>query len=67
MLLALDTQDALTVRHILDDGGLLDLAVRGPEDDSVADTVVVDQYYLAERYQIELSRGEINRTSAYAP
>ena len=67
VLLALDAQDALTIRHILDDGGLLDLAVRGPEDDSVADTVVVDQYYLAERYQIELSRGQINRTSVYAP
>lgn len=57
VLLAVAPQDALAIRHILDVGGLLDLALRGPNDDSVADTKVVDQFYLAERYQIELVRG----------
>ncbi len=57
VLLAVEPQDALSIRHILDVGGMLDLALRGPNDDSVADTKVVDQFYLAERYQIELVRG----------
>lgn len=56
ILLAIDTQDALAIRHILDVGGELDLAVRAPGDDSIADVVAVDQFYLAERYNIDLSR-----------
>jgi pilus assembly protein CpaB len=56
VLLALDPQDALTVRHILDVGGKLDLALRAPGDDSVKDAVAVDQFYLAKRYQINLVR-----------
>jgi pilus assembly protein CpaB len=57
VLLAVDPQDALTIRHILDVGGILDLALRGPDDDSVVDVKAVDQFYLAERYQIDLVRG----------
>lgn len=56
ILLAIDTQDALAIRHILDVGGELDLAVRAPGDDTIADVVAVDQFYLAERYNIDLSR-----------
>lgn len=56
VLLAMDTQDALVVRHVLDIGGVVDLALRAPEDDSLADTVPVNQYYLADRYQIETRR-----------
>lgn len=69
VLLAVDPQDALTIRHILDVGGLLDVAVRAPGDDSVTDVVAVDQFYLAERYQIDLVRGNVNRGdgSAYPP
>jgi len=56
VLLAMDTQDALVVRHVLDIGGVVDLALRAPADDSLADTVPVDQYYLADRYQIDAER-----------
>ena len=58
ILLALDPQDALTIRHVLDVGGQLDLALRAPGDDSVQESVAVDQFYLAERYQINLVRGQ---------
>lgn len=57
VLLAIEPQDALTIRHILDVGGHLDVALRAPNDESVTDTVVVDQFYLAERFQIDLIRG----------
>lgn len=56
VLLAVDPQDALTIRHILDVGGELDLALRGPDDDTVTNIEPVDQFYLADRYNIELVR-----------
>lgn len=56
VLLAVDPQDALTIRHILDVGGELDLALRGPDDDSTVDVEPVDQFYLADRYNIDLVR-----------
>lgn len=61
VLIAVDSQDALTIRHILDVGGHLDVALRAPNDESVTDTVVVDQFYLAERFQIDLVRGTPRR------
>lgn len=67
VLLAVDPQDALAIRHILDVGGKLDLALRAPGDDTSSDTVVVDQFYLAERYQIELVRGNLVNLSPYPP
>lgn len=56
VLLAVDPQDALTIRHILDVGGQLDLALRGPGDDSTVEVQPVDQFYLADRYNIDLVR-----------
>jgi hypothetical protein len=56
LLLALDVQDALTVRHVLDIDGLLDLALRASDDDSAFDSEAVDQFYLAQRYKINLNR-----------
>ena len=56
ILLALDAQDALLVRHILDAGGNLDIALRAPDDDSIQDTVPVDEQFLIDRYQIETNR-----------
>lgn len=61
VLIAVDAQDALAIRHILDVGGHLDVALRAPDDESVTDTVVVDQFYLAERFQIDLVRGDPRR------
>ncbi len=56
VLLAVDPQDALTIRHILDVGGELDLALRGPDDETLVGIEPVDQFYLADRYNIELVR-----------
>ena len=56
VLLAIDAQDALAIRHILDVGGQLDLALRPKGDESAAQTEVVDEFYLADRYSIDLNR-----------
>jgi pilus assembly protein CpaB len=56
VLLAIDLQDAMTVRHILDVGGSLDLALRPTGDESLPDTEVVDQRYLADRFNIDLNQ-----------
>lgn len=56
VLLAVDTQDALTILHIQNVGGMLDLALRAPKDDSASAPVPVDQFYLANRYKISLTR-----------
>ncbi|MCC6455649.1 MAG: Flp pilus assembly protein CpaB [Caldilineaceae bacterium] len=56
VLLAIDLQDAMTIRHILDVGGVLDLALRPAGDESMADTEVVDEFYLADRFNIDLNR-----------
>lgn len=52
VLLAVDIQDALVVRHVLDAAGIVDLVLRAPEDDSLVEAVPVDQNYLADRYHI---------------
>ncbi len=67
ILLAIDSQDALAVRHILDVGGELDLAVRAPGDDTIVDMVPVDQFYLAERYNIKMVRNALTEQSSFLP
>ncbi len=56
VLLAVDPQDALAIRHILDVNGAIDLALRPTGDQTVAETQAVDQFYLAEKYEIDLDR-----------
>jgi pilus assembly protein CpaB len=56
VLLAVDLQDAMTIRHILDVGGKLDLALRPAGDESLPETEVVDERYLADRYNIDLNQ-----------
>ena len=56
VLLAIDLQDAMTVRHILDVGGTIDLALRPTGDESIPETEVVDERYLADRYNIDLNQ-----------
>lgn len=56
ILLAVEPADALAIRHILNVGGIIDLTLRAPDDDTLMGPVVVDQFYLAERYQIQLTR-----------
>lgn len=52
VLLAVDLQDAMVVRHVLDADGIVDLVLRAPNDDGLTETVPVDQNYLADRYHI---------------
>jgi pilus assembly protein CpaB len=56
VLLAVDPQDALAIQHIRDVGGALDLALRPKGDESVTTTEAVDQFYLADRFNIDLNR-----------
>lgn len=73
VLLALTPQDALALRHVLDIGGKLDLALRSAQDETAVTTLKpVDQFYLAERFNIKLMRGKIEETGIvgtpiYAP
>ncbi|MEZ4725726.1 MAG: Flp pilus assembly protein CpaB [Caldilineaceae bacterium] len=67
VLLAVDPQDALTIRHILDVGGALDLALRGPDDETVVGIEPVDQFYLADRYNIELVRRGLGTQGNFLP
>ncbi|MEZ4868395.1 MAG: RcpC/CpaB family pilus assembly protein [Caldilineaceae bacterium] len=59
LLLAVEPQDSIALHHLLDTGGQLDIALR-PEANSVRQpTVAVDQYYLAERYNIKMVQGAV--------
>ncbi len=55
IIIAIDLQDALVLRHILDTGGRLDMVLRAPDDQGFAQTIPVDQKYLIDRYQILVS------------
>lgn len=56
ILISVAPQDALAVRHILDVGGSLDLGLRPRGDETLSETEAVDQFYLADRYNIDLNR-----------
>lgn len=56
ILLAVDPQDGLSIRHILDVNGSIDVALRPTDDETVATTEAVDQFYLADRYNIDTDR-----------
>ncbi len=56
VLISVKPQDALAVRHVLDVGGLLDLGLRPRGDETLSETEVVDQFYLADRFNIDLNR-----------
>lgn len=52
VLVALDPQDALVLKHLKDTGGTFDLVLRAPEDDTEFGTVPVHPPYLKERYRL---------------
>jgi len=52
VLVALDPQDALVLKHLKDTGGIFDLVLRAPEDDSEFETVPVYPPYLKMRYNL---------------
>jgi len=52
ILLAVDPQDALTIKYFRDAGGAPDLALRSPAAEGPFDVVPVDGDYLLGRYHI---------------
>lgn len=54
LLLALDPQDALILKHLKDTGAVFDMALRAPEDEADFATQPVDELYLKEHYQVEV-------------
>lgn len=60
ILVALERQDSVVVKHLLNTVGQLDIALRSPDEaNEMAEVTNVDLYYLADRYGIELVRGDI--------
>jgi Flp pilus assembly protein CpaB len=54
LVFALDPQDALTVKHLLDMNGIVDIVLRAPDRDGRFDTQPVDVPYLIDRYQLRV-------------
>jgi len=52
LLIALDPQDALILKHLIDRGAIIDLALRAPTSDQLFDTQPVDRHYLYDRYRL---------------
>lgn len=52
ILLALDPQDALTLKHLKDAGGIFDLVLRAPTNKQLSETKPVDIDYLRDRYHL---------------
>ena len=56
ILLAVDSQEGLAIQHILDVKGSIDVALRPTDDVSVVTTEAVDQFWLADVYDIDTDR-----------
>lgn len=52
ILLALEPQDALVLKHLIDAGGIVDVVLRAPTDQQLFETQPVDIDYLIDRYRI---------------
>lgn len=53
-LIALDPQDALVLKHLIDSGARLDLVLRNPLSDEVFLLDPVNSQYIIERYRLEV-------------
>jgi pilus assembly protein CpaB len=58
ILLALDPQDALLLKHLKDTGGIFDIVLRAPEDEADFETTPVDPSYLQQHYGLGTTGGE---------
>jgi hypothetical protein len=56
ILLALAPQDALVLKHLKDDGAVVDLVLRNPTSDQIFDLDPVLPEYLIDRYELEIKR-----------
>lgn len=52
ILLALDPQDALLLKHLKDTGGIVDIVLRAPEDETEFKTEPVRPSYLEQKYDL---------------
>jgi pilus assembly protein CpaB len=52
ILLALDPQDALLLKHLKDTGGIVDIVLRAREDDTEYETKPVSPKYLKQKYDL---------------
>lgn len=52
ILLALEPQDALVLKHLKDNDGVFDIVLRAPEDEQEFETTPVDAPYLEKRYNL---------------
>jgi pilus assembly protein CpaB len=56
ILLALDPQDALVLKHLKDSGATFDFVLRAPTSDQLFELDPVMPEYLVDRYQLEINR-----------
>lgn len=56
LLLALDPQDALVLKHIKDAGGIIDIVLRAPTSDQIFRLDPVMSEYLRDRYDLVVTR-----------
>jgi len=55
ILLAVDPQDALVLKHLKDAGGIVDFVLRAPTNEKLLRTQPVTEDFLTDRYQIEIT------------
>jgi len=53
-LLALPTQDALVLKHLVDIGAIVDLVLRSPTSNQMFEFTPVSEQYLIDKYQLEI-------------
>jgi len=56
LLLALDPQDALILKHIKDAGGIIDIVLRSPTSNQIFDLDPIMPEYLRDRYDLVITR-----------
>jgi hypothetical protein len=55
-LLALDSQDALVLKHLRDAGAIFDIVLRSPTSNELFDVSPVTEEYLLQRYNLQIPR-----------
>ena len=56
ILLALDPQDALVLKHLKDSGAIVDIVLRSPTSRQLFELEPVMPEYLVDRYKLEFER-----------
>lgn len=54
LLFAVKPQEALILKHAIDSGGIIDLALRAPDDDQFVETDPVTLRYLSDLYRMDI-------------